>query len=111
MISPWAQPNYVDRNLTNQASVINFIEDNWRLGSVDGSDPPPNGQASFDRNAGTLRHLFSFETRPSKETVLLDCDGTYVQKQKRGAPLTLSLRGARARGPRRPLPRAPSELS
>ena len=87
VLSPWAQPNYVDHNLTNQASVINFIEDNWRLGSVDGSSSPPNGQASFDRNAGSLRHLFSFETRPSLETVLLNCDGTYLQRHDR-APLT-----------------------
>jgi phospholipase C len=76
----------VDSHLTNQASVINFIEDNWRLGTIDGPTPPPNGQASFDRNAGSLRHLFAFEAKPSHAAVLLNCDGTYVDKKK-NAPL------------------------
>jgi len=81
VISPWAIPNYVDHTLTNQASIINFIEANWTLGSVDGPTPLPNGQASFDRAAGSLMHLFNFQARPSLEPVLLNCNGTYATRQ------------------------------
>jgi phospholipase C len=88
VISPWAQPNYVDHTLTDQASVINFIEYNWGLGTIDGATPKPNGQASFDRNAGTLLNLFSFRTPPSYDRVLLNCDGSPVQGRHAQAPTT-----------------------
>ncbi|HET9328960.1 MAG TPA: hypothetical protein VFO23_00385, partial [Steroidobacteraceae bacterium] len=64
------------------ASVIRFIEANWRLGSIDGSDAP-NGQASFDRTAGTLMNLFNFDARPALDPVLLNCNGTYVGRHQR----------------------------
>jgi phospholipase C len=87
VLSPWAQPNYVDHTLTDQASVINFIEANWGLGTIDGSKALPNGQASFDRNAGTLLHMFSFEAPPDREPLLLNCDGTYLERRQQ-APTT-----------------------
>jgi len=71
LISPWAFPNYVDHTLTNQASIIRFIEAHWRLGGIDDSDAA-NGQASFERTAGTLMNLFNFDARPALETVLLN---------------------------------------
>jgi phospholipase C len=37
VISPWAKTNYVDHNLSDQASIINFIEYNWRLPAIPGS--------------------------------------------------------------------------
>jgi phospholipase C len=37
VISPWARANYVDHNLSNQASIVNFIEYNWGLPAIDGS--------------------------------------------------------------------------
>lgn len=82
LISPWANPNYVDHTLTDQASIINFVESNWRLGSI---DPPetPNGRTSFDRTAGTLMNLFNFEARPSLDQVLLNCNGTYLTRHER----------------------------
>ncbi|HEY2574969.1 MAG TPA: alkaline phosphatase family protein, partial [Streptosporangiaceae bacterium] len=47
VISPYTRQNYVSHNLTNQASVITFIEDNWL-----------NGQraagGSFDSISGSL---------------------------------------------------------
>ncbi len=85
VISPWAQPNYVDHHLTNQASVIHFIEDNWGLGTIDGT-PQPNGQGSFDHYAGSLEGLFSFQTPPSLQRVLLNCNGTYVEGHHQPAP-------------------------
>ena len=36
VISPWARANFVDDTLTDQASIIRFIEDNWRLGADQG---------------------------------------------------------------------------
>jgi len=82
LISPWANPNYVDHTLTDQASIINFVESNWGLGTIDPPDAP-NGQTSFDRAAGTLTNLFNFEARPSLEQVLLNCNGTYLTRHER----------------------------
>lgn len=56
MISPWSRPNFVDHTLTDQSSVIRFIEDNWRLGRI--------GDGSFDSLAGPLTNMFDFTGRP-----------------------------------------------
>jgi phospholipase C len=37
VISPFAKTNYVDHNLGNQASIINFVEYNWGLPGIPGS--------------------------------------------------------------------------
>ncbi len=37
VISPFAKQNYVDHNLSDQSSTINFIEYNWRLPGISGS--------------------------------------------------------------------------
>ena len=37
VISPYAKVNSVDSDLTDQASIINFIEYNWRLPGIPGS--------------------------------------------------------------------------
>ena len=47
MISPWAKQNYVDHTITDQTSIIRFIEDNWLNGQR-------IGQGSFDAIAGPL---------------------------------------------------------
>jgi phospholipase C len=52
VISPFAKVNYVDHTLTDQASVIRFIEDNWRTGRI--------GGGSFDDSAGSLSNMFDF---------------------------------------------------
>ncbi|HEY2043334.1 MAG TPA: alkaline phosphatase family protein [Jatrophihabitans sp.] len=54
VISPWAKHNYVDHSLTDQSSIVKFIEDNWRLPKIDGS---------FDSIAGTLNTMFDFGDR------------------------------------------------
>ena len=51
VISSWAKRNHVDHTLTDQSSILRFVEDNWRLGRIAGS---------FDAKAGTLKHLFDF---------------------------------------------------
>ncbi len=55
VISPWAKSNFVDHTVTDQSSVVRFIEDNW-LGNQ-----RING--SFDSLAGTLNNMFDFSGR------------------------------------------------
>ncbi|HKK14263.1 MAG TPA: alkaline phosphatase family protein, partial [Gammaproteobacteria bacterium] len=56
VISPWARENYVDHSVTDQASVLRFIEDNWQVGRI--------GDGSFDARAGTLDNMLDFAHRP-----------------------------------------------
>jgi phospholipase C len=53
LISPFAKNNFVDSTLTDQSSVIRFIEDNWEL--------PQIGNGSFDEVAGSITHMFDFK--------------------------------------------------
>jgi phospholipase C len=53
VISPYAKKNYIDHTLTDQSSVLRFIEDNW-LGSK------RIGGGSFDAIAGTINNMFTF---------------------------------------------------
>src|SRR5437763_14154118 len=46
VISPYAKMNFVDHSLTDQTSVLRFIEDNWLNGTR-------IGQGSFDAAAGS----------------------------------------------------------
>jgi phospholipase C len=56
VISPFAKRNYVDHTLTDQSSVLKFIEDNW----LTGKRIQPGG--SFDEIAGTIENMFDFGT-------------------------------------------------
>jgi phospholipase C len=53
VISPFARENYVDNTLTDQSSILRFIEDNWQLGRI--------GGGSFDERAGSLDSMFDFK--------------------------------------------------
>jgi phospholipase C len=55
VISPYAKRNYIDHTLTDQSSVIKFIEDNW----LGGERIQPGG--SFDTIAGTIENMFDFD--------------------------------------------------
>jgi phospholipase C len=61
-ISPFAKSNFVDHVLTDQTSVIRFIEDNWGLGRI--------GDQSFDERAGSLLNMFDF--RHKAHRLILD---------------------------------------
>jgi phospholipase C len=63
VISPFAKQNYVDHTVTDQASILQLIEDNWNLGRI--------GDNSADAYAGTLLNMFKF-TNPSAKAVILD---------------------------------------
>jgi phospholipase C len=62
-ISPWAKEDFVDHSITDQSSILRFIEDNWQLGRI--------GDDSFDARAGSLDNLFDF-SRPRPGRLLLD---------------------------------------
>jgi phospholipase C len=68
ILSPWAKRNFVDHKLTDQTSVIRFVEDNW----LDGQRI---GQGSFDELAGSIDNMFDFrdvERAKHSEPLLLN---------------------------------------
>jgi len=72
VVSPYARVNYVDHSLTDQSSILRFIEDNWSLGRL--------GDQSYDELAGPLLGMFDFHT-PRAKTVMLDPKTGAVQPQ------------------------------
>jgi phospholipase C len=64
VISPYAKSNFVDHRVTDQSSVIRFIEDNWSLGRI--------GNGSADAIAGTLDGLFDFSDDYRNPKLLLN---------------------------------------
>jgi phospholipase C len=63
VISSWAKENFVDHTLTDQTSVIRFIEDNWLGGQR-------LGGGSFDARAGTIDNMFDFTHRNHVKLIL-----------------------------------------
>jgi len=53
VISPYAKHNYVSHTLTDQSSILKFIEDNWSLGRI--------GDSSYDAVAGSINNMFDFK--------------------------------------------------
>ncbi|WGS18084.1 MULTISPECIES: alkaline phosphatase family protein [unclassified Bradyrhizobium] len=73
VISPFAKRNYVDHTLTDQSSVLRFIEDNW----LNRERIQPGG--SFDTIAGPLDNMFDFDHRDEdhpRKLILNPNDGT-----------------------------------
>jgi phospholipase C len=54
VISHWARENFVDSTVTDQSSIIRFIEDNWLGGQR-------VGQGSFDGIANSITQMFNFK--------------------------------------------------
>jgi phospholipase C len=54
VVSPWAKRNFVDHTVTDQSSIIHFVEDNWLGGQR-------IGNGSFDGIASSISQMFSFE--------------------------------------------------
>lgn len=80
VISPYARKNYVDHTVTDQSSVLRFIEDNFNLGRIDQASPKTVAEGdSFDQIAGSLNSLFDFSrdedgSRGDRERRLLILD-------------------------------------
>ena len=71
IISPWAKVNYVDNQLTDQTSILRFIEDNWNLGRI--------GDNSFDEKAGSILNMFNFTKGHYADKLFLNStDGTIL---------------------------------
>ena len=66
-ISPLAKVNFVDHSLTDQSSILRFIEDNWDLGRI--------GDQSFDERAGSLSNLFDFKSPGVRKLILNPATG------------------------------------
>ena len=65
VLSPWAKINFVDHSLTNQASIIMFIEDNWLGGKR-------LGHGSFDGISNSITGMFDFDGAPGMDKVMLN---------------------------------------
>ena len=66
VISAFAKKNFVDHTITDQSSILRFIEDNWNLGRI--------GNGSFDDLAGPLLNMFDFSKRDNGQNRRLILD-------------------------------------
>ncbi len=64
VISPYAKQNYVDHQITDQSSIVQFIETNWSL--------PAIGGGSSDTKAGSLNGMFDFTSGKKAPKLVLD---------------------------------------
>jgi phospholipase C len=73
VISPYAKKNYVSHVVISQASIPQFIEDNWlsseRLGG-----------GSFDATTGSIMDMFDFNQKPTRTLILDPTFGTVDSK-------------------------------
>jgi phospholipase C len=69
VISPYAKKNFVDHTLTDQSSVVRFIEENWELPQIDGS---------FDGVAGSIENAFDFKKLRTDTVILNPSTGQIV---------------------------------
>ena len=65
VISPYSKTNYIDHTLTDQTSVIHFIEDNWLAGQR-------IGQGSYDGLSQSIQTMFDFSHSPVITPYILD---------------------------------------
>ncbi|WP_284745830.1 phospholipase C [Amycolatopsis sp. RTGN1] len=70
VISPYSKVNHVDHSLTDQTSVLKFIEDNWFAGRI--------GDSSFDSRAGSMNGMFDFWWPEAKKVTLDPKTGAVV---------------------------------
>ena len=73
VVSPWAKSNYVDHTVTDQTSVLRFIEDNWNLGRI--------GGGSFDVLANSIGSMFNFTPGAPQNTNLVILSTTTGEPQ------------------------------
>jgi phospholipase C len=76
VVSPWARHNFVDHCVTDQSSVLRFIEDNWLQGQR-------IGQGSFDAITNSITQMFDFDKdhHDSARRLILDpATGTVVDE-------------------------------
>jgi len=64
VVSPWAKRNFIADTITDQSSILRFVEDNWNLGRI--------GGGSVDTIAGTLNNMFDFDRDRQDRRLILD---------------------------------------
>jgi phospholipase C len=69
VISPWAKSNFVDSTVTDQTSILRFVEDVFLKGQR-------IGQGSFDSVAGPIDNMFDFSKGAPQNTTKLFLDPT-----------------------------------
>jgi phospholipase C len=74
VISPYAKANFVDNTLTDQTSILRFIEDNWKLGRI--------GDQSFDAMAGSMENMFDFSKHGGNKPLFLNPDTGLVESKQ-----------------------------
>jgi phospholipase C len=75
LISPFAKKNHVDHVFITQASVPQFIEDNWLNGER-------LGGGSFDGTTGSIMSMFDFHQKPTRKLILSPDTGEVIEKSK-----------------------------
>jgi phospholipase C len=68
IVSPWARHNFVDHSVTDQSSVLRFVEDNWL-------QEQRIGQGSFDAITNSIVQMFDFSQNNNSQgngALLLD---------------------------------------
>ncbi|HET9785047.1 MAG TPA: alkaline phosphatase family protein [Terriglobales bacterium] len=77
VISPWARPNFVAHNVTDQTSILRLIEDTFLHGQR-------LGQGSFDKLSGALDPLFDFSAGAPRnpQRLLLDAQSGEIRGPK-----------------------------
>jgi phospholipase C len=72
VVSPYAKHDYVDHNLSDQASMINFIEYNWGLPGIAGSFDQALGKADKDEQIPfDLAGMFDFNSSQANSALTL----------------------------------------
>jgi phospholipase C len=74
VISPYAKKNYVSHVQITQASIPQFVEDNWLNGTR-------IGQGSFDATTGSIMDMFDFSQKKSVTLFLDPTSGTIDTKK------------------------------
>jgi phospholipase C len=72
VISPFAKANFVDHTVTDQTSIIRFVEDNWLHGQR-------LGTGSFDGVSNSIANMFDFTVSPTTGGSRLILDPTTGQ--------------------------------
>ncbi|MGB8537655.1 MAG: alkaline phosphatase family protein [Acidobacteriaceae bacterium] len=72
VISPWAKPNFVSHTLTDQSSILRFIEDTFL-------NQQRIGQGSYDHIAGSISDMLDFSTTSPQNGAVLLLDATTGQ--------------------------------
>ncbi|MBV9837750.1 MAG: alkaline phosphatase family protein [Solirubrobacterales bacterium] len=81
VISPFARRDYVDHNLSDQSSIINFVEYNWRLPAISGSaDRLLAGRDLREGVPFDLAGLFDFYAPPNRSLILDPLSGQPVDR-------------------------------